>query len=264
MALIISPKTADKHINQLSKYFDLEKVPEEQANLEFSNFNNNFYQAKVGDIPVYIILTGYGGASVGFAVAQYEKNYKSQDPYPVAYFLGSIIKANRAEIGDVLYAKETYGEDEWSQAIYKIAEKKNLKDIAKPDRRIVDKISEIAKSQDIKLKLGKILCRWHPGFLEDNKFVIDLLDEGMWWKFVLSEGEYENHDYDGGEIECASFTATCNLAGIPNVSLLYVRDQRTAKGYGDYQYQLADKENKKRAQENILRLLKSSILLLKE
>jgi hypothetical protein len=82
MALIISPKTTQKQVDQLSKYFHLKKVPKEKANLELGNFNDNFYFAKVGKVPVYLILTGYGGASVGFAVAQYQKTTKRTTPFP--------------------------------------------------------------------------------------------------------------------------------------------------------------------------------------
>jgi len=56
----------------------------------------------VGIVPVYVILTGYGKASVGFAVAQHEKNYKDKDPYPEAYFAGSIKKASQG-YGDSNY-----------------------------------------------------------------------------------------------------------------------------------------------------------------
>jgi hypothetical protein len=88
---------------------------------------------------------------------------------------------------------------------------------------------------------------------------LDLLDEGMWWQFELSEGIYKNHDYDGGEIESAAFTATCNLANIPCIALLDVRDERISKGEGINHYLLADPVKKAKAQEDILKLIKFSI-----
>lgn len=262
MALIISPKTTQEQIKQLSKHFNLNKIPRNEANLELGNLNDNFYFAKVDKVPLHIILTGYGGASVGFSIAQYEKNYKHKDPFPEAYFIGSILKTKRArhlKLGDILYAEDTLGEDEWSKAIYKVAKLKGLKDITKPDKNLIKRITDIAAEEHIELKKGRIFSRWHPGVLENYQHVRDLLDKGMWWKFALSEGEYKKHAFDGGEIECASFTATCNLAGIPSIALLDVRDERVGKGYGEDAYKIVSQEDKKKAQENILKLIKLSV-----
>lgn len=262
MALIVSPKTTQKQVDQLSKLFNWKKVPKDKANLELSNFNDNFYYTKIGKVPVYLILTGYGGASVGFAIAQYEKNYKKYDSFPEAYFIGSILKARRAEhlhLADILYASDTYGEDEWCQSLYKVAKEREIKDITKPDGKLVKRISGIARKQKINLKSGKILCRWHPGILEKFDYVLDLLDEGMWWQFELSEGIYKNHDFDGGEIESAAFVATCKLAKIPCIALLDVRDERISKGDGKKHYLLTNPYEKAKAQENIIKLIQLSI-----
>ncbi len=262
MALIISPKTTEKQILQFAQYFNLKKIPNNEANLELGNLNDNFYFTRVSKIPVYIILTGYSGASVGFAVAQYEKNYKDKDPYPEAYFIGSIIKTTRAKnlkLADILYAGDSYGEDEWTQSIYRIAKKRKLSQITKPDKSLVKRINDIARKEKFNLKSGRILCRWHPGYTKDSKFIVDLLDEGFWWKFVLSGGEYKNHKFDGGEIESASFLATCRLAKIPAIALLDVRDERVGKGYGKFSYRIANKKDKAKAQENLLKLIKLSL-----
>jgi len=262
MALIISPKTTEDQIKQLSEYFNLRKIPKDRSYLELGNFNDNFYFANLGKVPLYVILTGYGGASVGFAVAQYEKNYKNKDPYPEAYFLGSILKARRAtnlRLADILYANDTYGEDEWAQSIYRIAKRRKVKKITKPSKNLVDRITAISKREGIMLKHGKILSRWHPGYVKDYKNIIDLVDEGFWWKFTLSTGRYKNHNFDGGEIECASFLSTCRLAKVPAIALLYVRDERIGKGYDRLSYRIAKKEDKARTQENILKLIKLSL-----
>jgi len=262
MALIISPKTTKEQIKQLSEYFNLRKIPKDKAYLELGNFNDNFYFANLGKVPLYVILTGYGGASVGFAVAQYEKNYKNKDPYPEAYFLGSILKARRAtnlRLADILYANDTYGEDEWAQSIYRIAKRRKIKKITKPSKNLVERMTAISKREGIVLKHGKILSRWHPGYIKDYKNVIDLVDEGFWWKFTLSTGRYKNHNFDGGEIECASFLSTCRLAKVPAIALLYVRDERIGKGYDRLSYRIAKKEDKMRARENILKLIKLSL-----
>lgn len=260
MALLITPKTTQKALKQLQKYLKLNKIPTDEASLELGNFNDNFYFTKVGRVPLYVILTGYSGASVGFAVAQYEKNYKAADDYPVAYFLGSILKAHRAKhlrLADILYAKDTYGADEWTQAIYKNAAARGLKNIGKPGQKLVARLKRVARSNGITLKSGKILCRWHPGILTGAKYVIDLLDDGMWWEFALSEGKFANHDFDGGEIECASFLATCKLAKIPAVALLDVRDERYDKSTNGYR--MADDVKKAQAQENMVSLIKESL-----
>lgn len=260
VALLITPKTTQKALTQLQKFFDLKKVPKEEANLEFGNYNDNFYIAWVGKVPLHVVLTGYSGASVGFAVAQYEKNYLIDDPFPEAYFLGSIIKAKRAKhlkLADTLYAKDTYGADEWTQAIYKVAKLKKINAIGKPNQELVKRVQDISGKLRIKLKGGKILCRWHPGILEEYRYIIDLLDDGMWWKFALSEGEFTNHNYDGGEIECASFLATCKLAKIPAIALLDVRDERIDNGPSGYR--MADGEAKAKAQENMIGIIKKSL-----
>ena len=147
----------------------------------------------------------------------------------------------------------------WCQSLYKVAKGREIKDITKPDGKLIKRISGIARKQKINLKSGKVLCRWHPGVLKKFDYVLDLLDEGMWWQFELSEGIYKNHDFDGGEIESAAFTATCNLAKIPNISLLDVRDERISKGEGRSHYLLADPQEKAKSQENILKLIQLSI-----
>jgi len=262
VALIISPKTTRDQIKQLSEYFNLRKIPKSKSRLELGNFNDNFYFANLGKVPLYVILTGYGGASVGFAVAQYEKNYKNKDPYPEAYFLGSILKARRAtnlRLADILYANDTYGEDEWTQSIYRIAEKRKVKKITKPNKSLVKRVKAISKREGIILKHGKILSRWHPGYVKNYKYIIDLIDKGFWWKFTLSTGHYKNHNFDGGEIECTSFISTCRLAKIPAIALLYVRDERVGRGYSRLSYRIAKEEDKTRAQDNILKLVKLSL-----
>jgi len=260
VALLISPKTTEKSLCQLKKFFDLKKVPKSDAYLEFGNFNDNLYYADVGKIPLYVILTGYGGASVGFAIAQYEKNYLAKDPFPEAYFAGSVLKSKRAhhlQLADILYANDTYGEDEWTQAIYRAANLKKINYPGRPDPAIVKRVQKIAKANNITLKTGKILCRWHPGTLKNYRYIIDLLDDGMWWKFALSEGKYSNHNYDGGEIESASFLATCKLAKIPALAILDVRDERVDKTPSGYR--LADADKKAQAQEDIVFLIRASI-----
>lgn len=150
MALIVTPKTTSKALEQLSEFFNLEKVPKKEARLELGNLNDNLFFAKLGKIPVYVILTGYGGAAVGFAVAQYEKSYKKTDPFPEAYFLGSVLRPKRAsefKLADILFASETFGTDEWTKSVYRLAKKKGLKNIQKPDKGLVQRIVNIAKEK---------------------------------------------------------------------------------------------------------------------
>ncbi len=135
----------------------------------------------------------------------------------------------------------------------------SLKRITKPDRNLVKRIVKIAKKENINLKKGKILSRWHPGIVEDYQYVLDLLDKGVWWQLALSEGEYKDHHFDGGEIEVAAFTATCNLAEIPSIALLDVRDERVGKGYGKDAYRIASPRAKEKAQKKILKLIWLSI-----
>lgn len=260
MVLIISPKTTKKQLELLRETFgDIRKVPKTSARLEFGNFNDNFYKTFVGSIPVHIILTGYGGASVGFAIAQYQRNYLKSDPVQEAYFVGSIFKPERCkhlELGDILYAYDTYGEDEWSKAIYKNAKNEKLSNLTKPSGALVKRLTKIASDKKFNLKRGKVFCRWHPGTLKKFNDVLDLLDKGMWWKFAASQGKFNNHDFDGGEIESAAFTATCNLASIPNVSLFDVRDERVGR-----RYRLVEPRKKLQAQHRLLRLIQHSTYL---
>jgi len=263
---VISPRTTEKAVSNFTSYFDLKKVPKQEAKLELSNFNDNLYTAKINGIKTHFIFTGYTGANVGFVIAQYQKNYLKHDPSPEAYFIGSILKAKRAKhlkFGDVIYAVDTYGDDEWAQGIYRQAKIDGKEDITKGDKNLAKRVLKIAKDIGVTLKPAKIYCRWHPGTLKKYRYILDLIDEGMWWKFTLSEGEYEGHDFDGGEIESASFTATCNLAGIPSIALYDVRDERVAKGYDGESYRTADKNTKQRAQGKTLELVKRSISSLK-
>lgn len=263
MALIISPKTSTKAIEQLSEFFNLQKVPKKEARLELGNLNDNLFFTKIGKVPVYVILTGYGGATVGFAVAQYEKNYKKTDPFPEAYFLGSVLRPKRAvklKLADIVIATETYGADEWTQSVYRIAKRKNLKDIHKPDSKLEKRILDLASKNGIKIKEGKIFCNWQLGYIKHSEHIIDYLNKGMWWEFALSQGQFKNHDFDGGEIESAAFIATCNLAQIPAVALFDVRDERTGLGFGEDAYRMASDKEKEKAQKTLIKLVKLSIV----
>lgn len=254
MSLIISPKTTRKVLKAFTEKLDLHKIRKSKCRFWHGNFNDAFYEGLNGLTKV--IFTGYSGAVAGYALIEYATHYLADDPNPEVYFIGSIyaFRDSGLELGDLVYARDTYSPDRFEQMIYKNAKGRGIKNVALPDQQLLKRVLEISQSKNLDFKPAKVYCRISPGYLPNFKNPMQLMAEAMWFKIALAE--VDQHGCNGGEYESAAVLACSRLFGIPAVALFDVKD----KQYSKTDYRLASFGQKKKALYNILDVVKESII----
>lgn len=253
MPLIISPKTTQKVLHSFTEKLGLEKIPKKDGRFWHGNFNDAFYNGLNGLVKV--MFTGYSGAVVGQALIEYVSEYLSDDPKPEVYFVGSVFafKDSGLDLGDIVYAKDTFSPDSFEQSIYKNARGRKLTNVTLPNQQLLEKVLNIAKERSLDFKPSKVYCRITPGYMPNFSTPRDLMDEAMWWKISLTETR--ERGCDSGEYESASVLASCKLFNIPAVALLDVKDKR----YSETNYKIASSEQKKQALHSILDVIRESV-----
>ena len=161
MSLVIVPKTTQKIIHAFSEALDLKKVPKTEGKFWHGNFNDYFYEGLDGHVNV--VFTGYSGAVAGQALFEYDSNYRSEDPRPEVYFVGSVyaFKYSDLEPGDLVYARDSLSPDSFEQSIYKNAEAKNLKGFTQPDQELRPRVRAQGPGQ--LHHAGTVLDRYQQG-----------------------------------------------------------------------------------------------------
>lgn len=251
MSLIISPKTTQRILTTFTKKLNLQKVS--QTRFWHGNFNDSFYEGLGGLAKV--IFTGYSGAVAGYSLIEYATHYLKEDSKPEIFFVGSVyaFRDSKLELGDLVYARDTFSPDSFEQAIYKNAKGRGVNNITLPDMRLLGKVLDIAKRESLDFKPSKVYCRISPGYMPDFNNPMQLMDEAMWWKISLAEiGEDQ---CDSGEYESAAVLACSRLFNIPAIALFDVKDKR----YSRSDYKVASAEQKEQALDSILEVIKETI-----
>ena len=252
MPLVISPKTTGKILKKFTEKLSLKKIPE--TKFWHGNFNDAFYEGLDGLTKV--IFTGYSGAVAGYSLIEYATHYLENDTKPEVYFVGSVyaFRDSNLELGDIVYARDTFSPDNFEQSIYKNAKGRGIENITSPDKNLLKKVLNIAREKSLNFKSGKIYCCITPGYLPNFTNPMQLMDDAMWRKLAFNKiGE---QGYNSGEYESASVLASSKLFGIPAVALLDVKD----KSYSESDYRLASSEQKNKALDSILDIIKESII----
>lgn len=252
MPLIICPKTYEENFKIFNEVLELKKIKPSESGFWHGNFADNFYEGLNG--MVHVLFTGYSGASVGLALLYYAQKQKKFTDNEV-YFVGSCFafSNSRLEPGDIAFAEDSFSHDNFEQSIYKNCKKNKIKNYTRPDSVLRLDILRIAKNFKLRLKPTKVYCRIAPGILKNFHASTDLLAETVWWKFAL--GKLKHKDFDSGEYESASALATSKLLKLKAAALLDVKDKKTKYGYF-----MATKEQRRKALEKILILIKELIL----
>jgi len=254
MPLIISPKTTESVKAVFTEKLDLKKVPRKESGFWHGNFADSYYSGLDGKVNV--IFTGYSGAVTGQALIEYASRNLANDPRPEVYFIGSVFafKHSSLELGDIVFAKDTYSPDSFEQCIYKNAQARGIDNITWPDSKLLGKTIAAATIQGIPFKTSKVYCRITPGHMPNFTSPTQLMGDAMWWPIALNPNFEQG--CDSGEYESAAVLATSKLFGIPAVALLDVKDKR----YSETDYRVAKSEQMISALHSMLGIVRDSIL----
>jgi purine-nucleoside phosphorylase len=240
MAVIITPRTYSETRNII---VDKLKARREEAGFWYSNFKDNFYKAKIEDIPIYIIFTGYGELATSAAlINEYDRLFRKDDPNPSAFYVGNCFAVDKSplNLGDLVISEESISDGNVSKSIAEKVKKKygTSANPWKLDETLNKTLMTIAKEKNVRTHYGRLYCS--EEIFED------------WWMDFVSSGL--ERGYIAGEYESAAFAVSCNYIKIRGTALLDVKDKRI-----NGKYVVAERKKSLNTLKNIVEIIETSL-----
>ena len=230
MPFLVTPKTSRKMREALDEVFGLQLAPNAvRKEIWHANFRENLFLSEVAGQTVFIMLTGYGNATLGLAILrEYNRNLKPLDPQPELYYLGSCFATAQSSLwpGDLVVARYAYSDESFEQSIYETCRQNGLLPCLHPSKDLFIAVKQAANRLGIDLFEANIYCRMTPPV--EKGIMPDKLLSSWWDKFALYWRK--EHKYDAGEYECAAFYAVSGFIQCPAIALLNVKDKKDEKG----------------------------------